>query len=107
MARKPKLTGFARFLIIMVFLAPLAFVGASYYNGQDGLENLKDVIGIGEKTSTELTIGEKTNTDKDTKDLIQLVEDMNKVIDDLRAENKDLKAQLYEKDQEIKRLTEQ
>ena len=105
MARKPKLTGFARFLIVMVFLAPVAFVGASYYNGQDGIENLKNVIGIGEKTTTEVTIGEKNSTNKDTEDLLQLVEDMNKVIDDLRTENKDLKAQLYEKDQEIKRLT--
>ena len=45
MARKKfKLTGFARFLLVMIILAPLAFIGASYYNGEDGIENLKKLF---------------------------------------------------------------
>lgn len=42
--RKFRLTGFARFFLVMIVLAPLAFLGASYYNGQDGIENLKKLF---------------------------------------------------------------
>lgn len=44
--RRLKLTGFARFLIVMLFLVPLAYLGAAYYNGQDGIQNIKDLLGI-------------------------------------------------------------
>ncbi|MFN7116716.1 MAG: hypothetical protein ACK4TA_07925 [Saprospiraceae bacterium] len=48
--RRLKLTGFARFLIVMLFLVPLAYLGAAYYNGQDGIQNIKDLLGIEKKT---------------------------------------------------------
>ena len=37
-----KVTGFTRFILIMVILVPLAYVIASYYNGKDGIEELKN-----------------------------------------------------------------
>lgn len=42
MARKRyKLTGFARFFIVMLFLAPIAYLTAIYINeGEEGLEEL-------------------------------------------------------------------
>ena len=46
--RRLKLTAFSRFLLVMVFLVPLAYIGASYYNGEDGIENLKELIGLNE-----------------------------------------------------------
>lgn len=39
-----KVTGFTRFLLIMVILVPMAFIIASYYNGKDGIEELKKLI---------------------------------------------------------------
>jgi hypothetical protein len=39
-----KITGFTRFLLIMVVLVPFAFVIASYYNGKNGIEELKKLI---------------------------------------------------------------
>ena len=42
--KKFKLTGFARFLLVMIILAPVAFIGASFYNGEDGIENLKQIF---------------------------------------------------------------
>ncbi len=42
--RKVRLTGCARFFIIMIILAPLAFIGASYYNGEDGIENFLKLL---------------------------------------------------------------
>ena len=41
MKNKYKITGFARLLIFMIFFAPLAYIGASYYNGEDGIANIK------------------------------------------------------------------
>ncbi|MDP5089366.1 MAG: hypothetical protein NWQ18_03395, partial [Saprospiraceae bacterium] len=39
-----KVTGFTRFILIMVILVPLAYVIASYYNGKDGIEELKKLV---------------------------------------------------------------
>ena len=62
MARSYKTTGCFRFVLFIVILAPLAYLGASYYNGQDGVQNIKNffskaktTIGLGtdiEKSST-------------------------------------------------------
>jgi hypothetical protein len=46
MARKLKLTGFARFFLLMLILAPIAYIIASYANGEDGIQNIKRLIGI-------------------------------------------------------------
>lgn len=43
-SRKVRLTGCARFFIIMIVLAPLAFIGASYYNGENGFENFLKLL---------------------------------------------------------------
>lgn len=45
MSKKYKVTGCAKFFLVVLILAPLAFVGASYYNGQDPLAMIKDFIG--------------------------------------------------------------
>lgn len=39
-----KVTGFTRFILIMIVLVPLAYVIASYYNGKDGIEELKKLV---------------------------------------------------------------
>jgi hypothetical protein len=46
MRRRLRLTGFARFFIVMMFVIPLAYFGASYYRGEDGLQNIKDFLGV-------------------------------------------------------------
>ncbi len=47
---KLKLTGFARFFLVMLILAPLAFFGASYYNGEDGIAKIKALFSGKENT---------------------------------------------------------
>jgi len=44
MRKKYKLTGFARLMIFMLFFAPVAYIGASYYNGEDGIAKIKSVF---------------------------------------------------------------
>lgn len=64
MARRLRVTGFARFLLVMVILIPLAFVGASLYNGKDPLVEAKKLLGIEEQvqpTRTENTSDNSNN----------------------------------------------
>jgi hypothetical protein len=98
MPGKTKMTGFARFFILMLFVVPLAYIGASYYNGQDGIQNLKNLIGI--KSSDGSNTAENSADDgftlfnkKGSKDL-----------ESLKAENADLKEIIREQDLEIAEL---
>lgn len=44
MKNKYKITGFARLLIFLLLFAPIAYIGASYYQGEDGIENIKSIF---------------------------------------------------------------
>ena len=44
MKGKYQATGCAKFFLVLVILAPLAYIGASYYNGEDGLAKIKNVV---------------------------------------------------------------
>jgi hypothetical protein len=46
MRKKYKLTVFARFIIFMAVFTPVAFMGISYYQGEDGLQKIKDIVNI-------------------------------------------------------------
>jgi len=47
---RTKLTGFSRLLIFLLLFIPIAYVGASYYNGEDPVANIKGYLGM-EETS--------------------------------------------------------
>lgn len=94
--RKLRLTAFARFLIVMVFLAPLAYMGASYYNGEDGFENLKRLLGFESSEKVETTTKVDNNKRNDSKSTISFEE--------LRRENEILKDSVRSKDQQIYKL---
>jgi len=46
MKNKYKATGFTRFLIFLIFFTPIAYIGASYYNGEDGIANIKKILNL-------------------------------------------------------------
>ena len=46
MKKKYQMTGCAKFFVVIMLLAPLAYIGASYYNGQDGIQNFKSLLGL-------------------------------------------------------------
>ncbi|MBK8706487.1 MAG: hypothetical protein IPN33_24935 [Saprospiraceae bacterium] len=110
MARRLQITGFARFLIVMVILAPAAYIGASYYNGQDGIQNFKNLIGIDSKSATTVDRrenGEEASASSDdvtaltqknqelestVETLVGQLEKKNKRIEELEAEIAQLKA---------------
>lgn len=53
MAKKLRLTNFARFFIFLVIIIPAAFFGASYINGEDPKENLDKLLNRSLEQSTE------------------------------------------------------
>lgn len=54
MASRLKTTGFTRFLLMLIIVAPLAYIGASYYNGEDPLKNIRELFkGNGAKETTQ------------------------------------------------------
>ncbi len=53
MAKKLRLTNFARFFIFLVIIIPAAFFGASYINGEDPKENLDKLLNRTLKTNTD------------------------------------------------------
>ncbi len=78
MKRKYKMTGCARLLLFLVVFAPLAYLGASYYNGEDGIQKIKMLLGIDGKA--------QKSDDYDIKDELER----------LREENEMLKARIRE-----------
>ena len=118
--KKFKLTGFARFFLIMIVLAPLAFIGASYYNGEDGIENLKNLFKGKFKFEKKEVIKEETkdNQEETSEALVKpapskieinsqvakLQDELdfkNQKVDSLYKENAALKAQIESKNKEL------
>jgi len=89
MARKLKVTGFTRFLIAMIFIVPIAYLVASYANGEDGIENIKNTIGLEERT--EKRIEQPASSTSDCDKLLRQVEEQSRRIEALERENEQLK----------------
>lgn len=65
MAKKYKVTGCAKFFFVLLLLAPLAFIGASYYNGQNPFDTIKRVLGSERTVSAPQTDSETAKLRKD------------------------------------------
>ena len=121
---KLRLTGFARFLLMMIILAPLAYLGASYYNGQDGIQNIKNLVGLGDEahvsnqvnpqesveSSTPATTRpapSKEYVDSQVKKLSDDLAEKEARLEELYLENEELKKQLREKTKELTEVKDQ
>jgi hypothetical protein len=91
--RKFKLTGFARFFIAMLFLAPLAYIGASYYNGEDGVENIKNFFKKftgGETNDNKTKSIDSVDSSKGTQSEEDLLEEKRRLEEEIRKKNKQI-----------------
>lgn len=64
MPKKYKLTGCAKFLIFFIIAAPLAWIGASYYNGQNPIKEVKEwvqTITNSDQNNDEATMDQNVN----------------------------------------------
>ena len=66
--RKSRMTPFSRLLLFMVFIGPLAYIAASYYNGQDGIKNITTTFQKGKDKVSTILSGEKENTTASSSD---------------------------------------
>lgn len=94
MNKKYKTTGCFRFFLVIIILAPIAYLGASYYNGENGIENIKQFLNIGQNSSSQSTDDVYKNTGADLQEQIE----------NLENENRKLRREVKEKDAEIKAL---
>ncbi len=101
MTKRIRLTGFARFLFVMVILVPAAYIGASYYNGEDGFQNIKTLLGIESQKDGKSTTADHSNgnmpSDKSTPKA-----GLEARIESLEQENRDLKVQIRDLKLELK-----
>ena len=89
MAGKTQLTPFARMLLFLVIFLPLAYVGAAYYNGEDPVAKVKEMMGgekapdkAGKATTKSSTSG-STNRDTEVADLLKENRELRKRIEEL------------------------
>ena len=104
MRRRLRLTGFARFFIVMLFVVPLAYLGAAYYNGEDGIQNLKNLLGIGKgTTSSEVRRDNNTSSNSGFKNASSSeIQELKTRIEALEKENRDLKVKIRDLELELK-----
>ena len=100
MATKYKKTGCARLLIILVILAPLTYIGASYINGENGIENIKKLLRV-DQWGKEKT--EAAQNPEDSREVFQLKEKIKR----LEEANQELKDQVDYLQEKLDRLNQQ
>ena len=124
--KKFRLTGFARFFLVMIVLAPLAFIGASFYNGEDGIENLKNLFkgkfkfekkevkqieNPEEKDDESKVLVNSAPTEVEINSQVAKLQDelnfKNQKVDSLYKENAALKSQIEAKDKELSEIKDQ
>lgn len=98
MSRRPyKTTGCFRFFLLIVILAPLAYLVASYVNGEDGIGNLKRLLHIEPREITTTTPVQTDNVDI-LKEQLRIkdarVEELMKENEKLKQDLKDMEALL-------------
>jgi len=98
MRPKYKMTGCARFFIFLIIFIPAVYFGAAYFRGENGVQIIKD-FWHNTFNSSGATSSSSGPSD-DTYEIINLEEELKKAKDEIR----DLKATIYEKDQEIEKL---
>lgn len=90
-----KVTPFARFLLAMIIIIPLAFAGASYINGEDPIQNFKQLVGM-EQTAEQPQTDQAPAPQEETTTASSAEE--------LKRENERLRKELEQRDQAIKDL---
>lgn len=87
------MTGFTKFLILMIIVGPLAFLGASYYRGEDGVAAIKSLFNKSGAEPTDVKKEKVENPTSDNTDILLL-----------ESKNKRLEAELVQKNKMIDSL---
>ena len=116
MRRKYKMTGCARFFFFLLFFVPVVLIGVSYYNGNNPVQQIKDLLNIeSTEQGTTSPVEQNTNTRPDLNETgvtaAAILETKLGVLQDRldasEKENKELKKGLAERDGLIRQLQQQ
>jgi len=91
-----KVTGCARFVIFFIIFIPIVYFGAAFLRGEDGMQKMKDFY-------HNITGKKETGEPKKDPDTYK-IEDLREELDAAKAEIRDLKNTIKEKEKEIEAL---
>lgn len=86
------MTPFARFIIVMLFIVPLAYFGASWYNGEDPL-NVRQYLGLDQPAKTE-EVSVRPDGEVSEADLRQRIGELERKLQQCQKELDELKGQV-------------
>lgn len=98
--RKLQMTAFARFFLFLIIFVPALFFGVSYMKGEDGMQTLKDLIGI------ESTASSDQNTATDNAPAEVLINAEVKRLQDELDEKSRLLKEVYRENELLKKQAE-
>lgn len=98
MAKKYKLTGCARFLIFLLIVAPLVFFGVSYFQGENPLGQVKDLI---QDTSEKI---ENTTKTKPASSDVEEISILNATIESQKQRIEEQKEKIKELEEKVRKL---
>ncbi|MDA8972349.1 tropomyosin [bacterium] len=112
--RKLQLTAFSRFFLFLIIFLPSLFFGVSYLKGEDGVQTLKDMVGVESTESSNndnATSASKPSSEifvkSDVKRLQDELYEKESRLKDLYQENELLKKQADDLKSDLKEVTQQ
>ena len=112
--RKLQMTAFSRFFLFLIIFLPSLFFGVSYLKGEDGIQNVKDMVGIessessnNESASSSTKPVTETFVNGEVKRLEDELEEKERRLKDLYQENELLRKQADDAKAELKEVTQQ
>ena len=91
---RTKLTGFSRLLIFLLIFLPLAYFGASYYNGEDPIGQIKELFGGGSSGGDDYNNHRPESSAADRPATFENVAEMRQEITQLRRDLIDVEEKL-------------
>jgi len=98
------MTVFSRFLLFMIIVVPSAYFGVSYLKGEDGLANLKEMVGIEATTTSSNDSSSASPSTRSNSEIARLKDDLKEKderIEELYLENETLKKKLRDQDEQL------
>lgn len=112
--RKLQMTAFSRFFLFLIIFLPSLFFGVSYLKGEDGIQTLKDLVGIeptessnNESVSSDTKPVSETFVNGEVKRLQDELNEKESRLKDLYQENELLKKQADDAKAELEEVTKQ
>jgi len=84
---KTRMTPFSRLLLFLLLFIPTAYIGASYYNGEDPIANIKGMLGMNDSPQTEqVTNNTPSSSSGNERATFENVQDLRDKITELKVD---------------------